>query len=548
MNETQVAVLIVGGGLSGLAASLFLRQQGVDCRLIERSTSTSQLLRSTHVSSRTLELFRTVGIQKAIHDVAEKVILGENWTRSDLPPHQLPRVILRARSLQDVADGDVIVMEAGTDDFTEVSPAEPVWCGQDRVEPIMVREAERRGARISFTTEMTSFSQDSVGVTATVRDRTTGAEQVIRAQYLIAADGAGGKIRPSLGIGRTGNGTAGHVLNVLFEADLDSILGGRRFLILYLSHPDAPGMLFKLDEKRWIFGLFCGPEEIADGRLSHAECANLIRTATGVADLEIRVDSTLGWWMAHEIADSYRSGRVFLVGDACHVLPPTGGFGANAGIQDSSNLAWKLAGVLNGWAAPELLDTYETERRPVGQATADQAWLRHERWSGPGGDGLGQQVHQTVITTGYRYLAGALVGGTSTDVLNPELNLDGSPGSRLPHAWLSLNGRRLSSLDLTGEAFVLLAGPHGAAWTEAADRIADRLGIPLRAHLVGPDCELSDVGGAFLDASGIGGHGALLVRPDGFVGWRSAIAVQDADETLHEVLRTMTARAEVPAT
>src|SRR5690349_17327109 len=172
-----------------------------------------------------MELFRTVGVQQAVWDTAEKVVRGEYWSRTDLPPHHLPRAILRADSLAHVVNEDVIVMEQGVNQFDDVGPVEPVWCGQDRVEPIMLREAVARGARAEFNTEMLWFEQDADGVTAAVRDRATGAERTVRARYMIAADGAGGRIRTALGIGRSGEGTVGHVLNVLFKADLDAILG-----------------------------------------------------------------------------------------------------------------------------------------------------------------------------------------------------------------------------------------------------------------------------------------------------------------------------------
>ncbi|MCX4816362.1 FAD-dependent monooxygenase [Streptomyces sp. NBC_01239] len=542
MPDVEVPVLIVGGGLSGLASALFLRQHGIDCRLVERNTTTSQLLRSTHVSPRTMELFRTVGIQQAVWDVAEKVVLGKYWSETDLPPRQLPRAILRANSLADVVAGNVVVMEEGANLFTNVGPVEPVWCGQDRVEPIMLREARRRGAHIDFNTEMLSFTADADGVSARVRDRGTGEETSVRAKYLIGADGAGGKIRTELGIGRRGNGTVGHVLNVLFKADLDGILGGRRFLILYLSHPEAAGMLFKLDDERWIFGWFCGPEQIEEGRVSDAECVDLIRKATGEPQLSVDIHMTMGWWMAHEIVDSYRSDRVFLTGDACHVLPPTGGFGANAGIQDANNLAWKLAGVLNGWADEKLLDSYEAERRPVGRATADQAWMRHTQWSDPGAANRHDQRDQTVVTTAYRYSSDAVVGARHDEVFGHDLTIDGRPGMRVPHVWVTSGGEQVSTVDLAGTGFALLAAADGARWAGAAEAVAQRLGVPLTARRVAPDGDLTAPRGALASVCGIEETGAVLVRPDGFVGWRSPGLPADPTAALHDALSRIVGR------
>ncbi|CDR06326.1 FAD-dependent monooxygenase [Streptomyces iranensis] len=542
MSDVEVPVLIVGGGMSGLAAALFLRQHGVDCLLAERNTTTSQLLRSTHVSPRTMELFRTVGIQQVVWDVAEKVVPGMYWSRQDLPPRQLPRAILRAGSLADVVAGDIVVMEEGINQFTNIGPCEPVWCGQDKVEPIMLREAAERGARVGFNTEMLQYTHDPDGVTAVLRDRGTGEKITVRARYLIAADGAGGSIRTTEGIGRSGRGTVGHVLNVLFKADLDAILGGRRFLILYLTNHQASGMLFKLDNERWIFGLFCGPDDIVEGKISHDECAELIRTATGEPDLAIDIHTTMGWWMAHEVADSYRSGRVFLVGDACHVLPPTGGFGANAGVQDANNLAWKLAGVLNGWAGEELLETYEAERLRVGRETADQAWLRHMRWSGPQDGATDPQRDQTVVTTAYRYTSRAVVGEPFPEAFGHDLTIDGRPGMRVPHVWLTLGERRVSSVDLAGDAFALIAGADGAPWAEAAREAAADSGIPLRAHVLDRAGDPADPAGEFAAAAGIGRSGALLVRPDSFVAWRAVGPSADTGPMVRGVLSAVTGR------
>ncbi|MGW3186084.1 FAD-dependent monooxygenase [Kitasatospora sp. NPDC001119] len=543
MPDTEIPVLIIGGGMSGLASALFLRQQGVDCMVIERNTSTSQLLRSTHVSPRTMELFRTLGIEGAVRDVAERFVLGKHWSDPELPPHHLPRVILRAKSLADIVEGDVLVMAEGENDFHDIGPAEAVWCGQDKVEPIMFEEAVRRGARVNFNTEMVSFEADADGVTTVIRDRATGEENTVRSRYLIAADGAHGSIRKTLGIQRSGHGTLGHVFNILFKADIDAVLDGRRFMILYLLNREAPGMLFKLDDQRWIFGLFCDPEFIAEGGASPERCVELVRAALGEPDLDIDIQTTMGWWIGHGIADTYSSGRVFLVGDACHVLPPTGGFGANAGIQDASNLAWKLAGVLQGWADERLLDTYETERRPVGSVTIDQAWMRHVRWSNPQDTTIHDERDQTIVTTAYRYSSPAIIGADHDEVLGRELEIDGRPGMRVPHVWLTRAGEKVSSVDLPGESFVLLAGTDGSAWVTAGCTVARRLGIPLEAHQIGPQHQLADHQGTFKKASGISSRGAVLIRPDGFVAWRSEDVEADPDRVLARVLSTVTSRA-----
>jgi 2-polyprenyl-6-methoxyphenol hydroxylase-like FAD-dependent oxidoreductase len=527
MAEPRIGVLVVGAGMSGLAAALFLRQQGVDCLIVERNTTVSQLLRSTHVSPRTMELFRTLGIEEDVFGVASRFVLGKHWSDQDLPRRHMPRAILRAGALADIVNGDVQVMAEGENDFADISPTEAVWCGQDKIEPIMFAESQRRGADVRFGTDFVSFEQHADGITAVLRDRASGEESTVHAGYLIAADGAHGTIGKELGIERRGHGTLGYVLNVLFKADLDTPLDGRRFMILYLINKYAPGMLFKLDDdNRWIYGIFGDPRRLAPDRMPTEECVGHIRAATGIKDLVVDVQTTMGWWIGHGVADTYRSGRVFLVGDACHVLPPTGGFGANVGVQDAHNLAWKLGAVLNGWAGDDLLDTYQAERRPVGAETVEQAWMRHMRWSNPDDDAYRDEREQTIVTTAYRYSSAAIIGPAFGEALGRELVIDGTPGIRVPHVWLD---ERTSSVDVAGKDFVLFGA---AAWTVAAERVAATHGVPLRTLSADEK---------FRAATGLEADGALLVRPDGFVAWRAVAGVPDPVAALTDVLSAITA-------
>ncbi|GAA3082062.1 hypothetical protein GCM10020000_80010 [Streptomyces olivoverticillatus] len=302
-----------------------------------------------------------------------------------------------------------------------------------------------------------------------------------------------------------------------------------------------PGMLFKVDDERWIYGIFGDPRVLEASKITAEECVELVRKATGIPGLEVNVLETKGWWIGHGIADTYRSGRVFLVGDSAHVLPPTGGFGANCGVQDASNLAWKLAGVLQGWAGEELLDTYEAERRPVGRATIDQAWMRHMRWSNPQDTDARDERDQTIVTTAYRYTSPVILGAGFDEPLGHELSIDGQPGMRVPHAWLThANGERVSPIDLTGETFLLFTGDQAYDWARRARDAAVRLEVPLQVHRLAPDSDIRDPHDEFRKASGIGPRGALLVRPDGFVAWRTEDG--EGAETLEDVLAAVTGR------
>jgi tetracenomycin A2 monooxygenase-dioxygenase len=275
---------------------------------------------------------------------------------------------------------------------------------------------------------------------------------------------------------------------------------------------------------------------------SNERCMEIVRTAAGVDDLEVEITAKVPWEGAQLVVERFREGRVFLAGDAAHVHPPAGGFGANTGIHDAHNLAWKLAAVLRGWAGDGLLDTYDAERRAVGAAMAAQAMVRNRIRHGYASDeDRAAMVDDIIIITlGYRYVSGAVVGSGDTRVLTPSLELTGEPGTRAPHIWLQRDGVRISTIDLFWDRFVLLTGPGGDRWVDVAVRAAAELDVPLRAHRVGPGGDLAEVDRDWARAYGVTPAGAVLVRPDAFVAWRSAEAVPDPDLLLADLLRTVT--------
>jgi putative polyketide hydroxylase len=243
------------------------------------------------------------------------------------------------------------------------------------------------------------------------------------------------------------------------------------------------------------------------------------------------------------VAQRYRVGRVFLVGDAAHIVPPTGGLGANTGIQDAHNLAWKLAAVVRGQAGAALLETYHTERRPVGLFTMQQALARWQARIGATGGASGTAlIDYTAVILGYQYRSAAVPGAAYEDApaLRPN-ELRGQPGTRAPHVAIVRDGNELSTIDLYGRSFVLLAGADGAEWVAAAGRAALRLNVPLDAYGFGVELEGPE-GDAGAAAHGIGPAGALLVRPDGFVAWRSTGAAGDSTAALEHALRSTLGR------
>ena len=235
------------------------------------------------------------------------------------------------------------------------------------------------------------------------------------------------------------------------------------------------------------------------------------------------------------VADAYQVGRVFLAGDACHAHPPAGGFGVNAGIQDAHNLAWKLADVLAGRADASLLDTYEAERRPVGAATADQAWMLFRTRGQLADEDKAAYRDFVIVTMGYRYHSQAVVGSAPDgEILPRELTFPGQPGSRAAHGWVTHDGAKISTIDVLTDGWSLVTAPGNQAWLDAAAKS----GVPIRTFTAGPGGDLAD-DGSWLASCGVGTDGALLVRPDGIIAWRSAGAVTDPAAALSTVLRSI---------
>lgn len=540
----HVPVLIVGGSLVGLSTSLFLSRLGVRHTLVERHAGTSIHPRGRGNNVRTMELFRTAGVEPGIREAA--ATLDDNHGILQTP---------------------TLVGDAGEWLFKEIdaggalarfSPSSWCLCSQNDLEPVLLAHAERLGGDLRYGTEMLSFDSDSSGVTAVVKSRETGEHTTIRADYLVAADGPRSPVREQLGIAQSGPGDLFSNVSITFRSRrLAEVVGDRRFIVCYLTNPEADGALLPVDNREnWVFHAPWHPEqgetleEFTDER-----CAEHIRRAIGVADLDVQVTGKAPWNAAERVARSYRAGRVFLAGDSAHEMSPTGAFGSNTGIQDAHNLAWKLAAVLGGWAGEALLDSYDAERRPVAEATSARASARSVEHSHPGfapppgmggGGGGGPQRGILGVVLGYRYPHGAVLGTDPDAPVVPErFELSGEPGSRAPHLAVRHRGERISTLDLYERSFVLLSdADHPSGWHEAAVRVAASMSVPLTSYRLGsgPDAELTPEGGAdWAAAHGTTPEGAVLVRPDGFVAWRAAGAEPDAESVLRHALTTLLA-------
>ncbi|MFE0924228.1 FAD-dependent oxidoreductase [Streptomyces mutabilis] len=554
----RVPVLIVGGSLVGLSMSVFLGRLGVRHTLVERHAGTSIHPRGRGNNVRTMELFRVAGVEADIRRAA--ATLADNHG------------ILQTPTLAGDAGEWLFKQIDPGNGLARFSPSSWCLCSQNDLEPELLTHATNLGGDLRFGTELLSFEPDADGVTAIVKSRETGEHTTVRADYLIAADGPRSPVREQLGIGQSGPGDLFHNISVTFRSRrLADVVGERRFIVCYLTGEDADGALLPVDNREnWVFHAPWHPdrgETVED--FTDERCAAHIRRAIGDPDLDVEITGKAPWHAAQRVARSYRSGRVLLAGDSAHEMSPTGAFGSNTGIQDAHNLAWKLAAVLEGWAGEGLLDTYDAERRPVAEATSARAAARSVEHSHPGfapppvmaggapdggpggapGPGGGPQRGILNVALGYRYPQGAVVGADPATPVVPEgLDLTGAPGSRAPHLWLRPSGgdARVSTLDLYEDSLVLLsdaAQPTG--WHEAATLLAADLRVPLKSYRVGgtPEADLvqEDDDTDWARAHGVTRGGAVLIRPDGFVAWRSPGPAPHPESMLRQVVRTVLA-------
>jgi 2-polyprenyl-6-methoxyphenol hydroxylase-like FAD-dependent oxidoreductase len=538
-------VLIVGGSLVGLTTALFLRLHGVSCVAVERHASTAIHPRAGHFQLRTVEILRSAGLEAVVRRTGEE--------------HYLPNGGIN--NVESLAGREIASyfpnLNAGVEEF---SPTVRLFIDQDALEPILRARAEELGAELRYRVQCTSLSQDDEGVTATLRDLESGSERTVRSKYLVAADGNRSGIREQLGVGMRGHGLLSNSITIYFRAEVDlaPLLAGRDQGVNYVTNPVLRGF-FRLDRTGNrgflvvnLVGDTARPEIVAAypsapwanvaDRIDERRALELLRAAIGVPDIPVVIEDIATWRAVADSAERYQVGRVFLAGDAAHTMPPNGGFGGNTGVHDAHNLAWKLGLVLGGLAGPELLDSYDQERRPIGELTVEQAYSRYVTRVAPylGTDGRQPLVDDFSMELGCRCNSAAVIPDPGDDPPLHEHPSEsrGRPGSRAPHLFLTRGGDTQSTLDLFGWRFVLLAAVEGEAWRRAALAAAHAIGLPLDGHVVGGD-DVADPDGRFADAYGISEAGAVLVRPDGVVAWRAREASQAREPVMRDVLKVL---------
>ncbi|MFD4859044.1 FAD-dependent monooxygenase [Streptomyces atratus] len=504
MTESHTSVLIVGGGPVGLALSCLLSGHGVGHVLIETHPATSRHPKARGVSARSMEIFRRIGLEKAVR-------------AAGLPAEQ----VYFYRGL-DLVDPDYVrtglAQEPG--EGPEHTPSPGLICSQDVLEPLLLRRAEEPAdSRVRFGTRLVSFADDGLGVQAVIEERATGRRDRLRADWLVGCDGAASTVRAGAGIAMEGPTSLGRYLSIRFEAPLGQVVADRASASYFLTFPGRGGFMAVDNDRHWIYQYPLGADAgAAADPTDHRILAGLVRKAAGIPDLDVTVRDTMTWRMDAQLADSYRRSRVLLAGDAAHVIPPTGGHGMNTGIGDADNLAWKLAAVTAGYAGEALLDTYETERRPVARQVIDTSTANATNRAGYRID------DELLLTATYR---SAAVIPDPEHARHPS-TLDTSgyrpgcrPGERVPHIRLTAGPADVTStLDLVGPGFTLLTPDDDPQWQVQADAVR-QAGIPLILRAVRTAAQREAEPGQWARLIGADhADDALLVRPDGHIAWR----------------------------
>jgi 2-polyprenyl-6-methoxyphenol hydroxylase-like FAD-dependent oxidoreductase len=516
--EVKVPVLIIGGGPVGLASAIELAWRGVECLLIEQRDGSINHPKMNQVGVRTVEFCRRWGISQLVKDKSV--------------PEDFPRSIrfLTSTSGHQLAHYDFL---ARRDEPCINSPEAIQRCSQIFFDPILRDHAKTLGgAEFSYSHKLEFFEQDNAGVTAEIVSLETKRRVIVRADYMIACDGADSGVRKNLDIKLVGDTSMNYNVNAFFRStDHDALFKHGRAVMQWII--DGEGVWADIvsinGDDLWRFSLMRAER----GRVpSIEEMGSYLRRAVG-CDLEFKILSILPWERRRVVAERFQTGRVLLCGDAVHQMSPTGGFGMNTGIQEAVDASWKVAATVQGWGGHKLVESYDIERRPVAWSIVNEAARNYNQFAklprGKGieldtkaGAALRKSIGDTIyaeefdreydmegVPLGYRYEGSPIIISDSTSEIPFEVMTytpTARPGHRAPHAWLS-DGR--STLDLFGEGFTFLVFDQDIN-LECLVEAARSRSIPLKIEAL----ETKEIT-ALYDKR------FVLVRPDGHVAWRS---------------------------
>lgn len=580
-STVQTDVLIVGSGPAGSSAALFMSSLGVPNIMITKYRWTANTPRAHITNQRTMEIFRDMGIEgQVLADATPHEMIGDTVFCTSIAGEEIGRILSWGTH------------PARHADYELASPSLNCDIPQTYLEPILVKNATMRGTQTQFSTEYISHTQDADGVSVRVLNRLTGTEYTIRAKYLIGADGARSKVAADIGLPYEGQMDIAGSMNITFKADIAALVGHRPSVLYWVVQPGSNiggigaglvRMVRPWNEWLIVWGFDINDEPPA---VTDETATQIVRNLIGVPDLEVEITGTSLWGNNEQYATRLQSGRVFCAGDAVHKHPPSNGLGSNTSIQDSYNLAWKIAAVLNGQAGEALLETYTAERAPVAKQIVTRA-NQSGREFGQLFEALGidkaesaEEMHALIearkdstaegaakrqaiqaameiknyefnahgVELGQHYDSSAIVGdGTSRPepARDPELYYEASthPGGRLPHAWVGDSSRKLSTHDLAPYGqFTLITGTTGSDWSTAAQKVSDQLGVTVGCVVIGPGQDITDLYFDWAKLRGVAEDGAVLVRPDKHVGWRADRLPADPEGALYSAVSAILSR------
>ena len=589
IDETEVPteaivetdVVIIGSGPAGASMALALSRLGVKNIMLTKYRWTANTPRAHITNQRSMEFFREMGI--------------EDQVNAEATPHHMIGDTVFCTSIAGEELGRILTWGTRPDrhaDYESASPTLNCDIPQTYLEPILVKNAMREGTLARFSSEYLSHVQDADGVTVTVLDRVTGAHYMIRAKYLYAADGGRSKVAEEIGLSFEGAMDIAGSMNITFKADIEQFVGHRPSVLYWVVQPGAnvggigTGLVRMV--RPWNEWLIVWGYDINQPapEMNEEVATQIVRNLLGMPDLDVEIQGYSLWGVNEMYATHLQKGRVFCGGDAVHRHPPSNGLGSNTSVQDSYNLAWKIASVLKGYAGPELLDTYSPERAPV----AKQIVLRANKSAREFADiftALGfdkakneQEMAEQVrnrkdntpearlkrdalakalqlkdyefnchgVEMGQFYESSAVLSDGSKKPApsrDPELYYQPStvPGSPLPHVWVGDNLSKYSTLDLCPSSqFTLITGISGEPWVDAAKKVAAAMGIPLEAVVIGPGRAVTDLYFDWERMREVDEDGVLLVRPDKIIGWRSQSLAADPEAALTNALTSVLSR------
>ncbi len=551
-TTSDVTFLVVGAGPTGMTLAKLLANAGQSCLVVERARGPQPNPSAHVVNARTLEIFRQAGFDMdAIASIAQD-------------PTDAGHVNFVTR-----LNGELIgrlPFERQGDECLDVTPTPLRNISQHRLEPLLAAElTAMTTVELRYDTEWVSSFQDQGGVTSVLRDATTGVETTVRSTYLLGADGAGSAVRKSLGIEMIGPARIQDFVAIHFLADLRPLVADRLGVLHFVMDPEVGGTFVSHDvDREWVFmyPYDSATETIHDQDPEHFIA--LLDRAIGSDAVEVDIVRVGTWHMTAQVAERFGRHRTYLIGDAAHRFPPTGGMGLNTGVADAQNLVWKLLAVEDGWAEPTLLATYESERKPIAEINCHQSVTNAFKMillaealdlePGAGSADLAaaladpskseqiaagiqeQATHFDMLglQLGYVYGTGALArsGEAPPPTDDPGLfDPTAEVGGRLPHGWLDDGRSTLDLIDADAMTLVSFGGHERWAAVEGA------VSAPIRQLRAGVDVSIPD---EWIIRFGPGPDGALLVRPDQHVAWRSDDVSQDSPEALSAALDRIT--------